>query len=103
MVLAGISRLTTLPAVITEGDTRQYADACANPDVIANSDGQCVFQPLIAAFMVHRMTGGIEADIGRNKDIVAEGDFGAVQDHQIDVGVKVLTDFNVKTVIAVER
>lgn len=48
------------------------------------------------------MTCGINPNIGRDKDIIAQGDRRAVEDHQIDVGIDIFADVNMVTIITVK-
>ena len=89
--------------IASDRDAREYLDTCTEPDIIADGDRIGVFQSLIAAVTVDGMSCSVESAVWRDKNIISEGDFGAIQNDEIVVGEKVFTDLNLGTVIAPKR
>ena len=48
------------------------------------------------------MAGGIDAHVGGDEDVVADGDVGSVEDDEVGVGKEVAADADVVAVVAIE-
>ena len=106
-VFAGMSRVTTLPApmtqpfpMVTPGQTT--TSAAAEPDIISDGDGTGKLDAFAALLRVDGMAGGVKAAVGTDHHMVAEGDLGAVEDDTVVVGIKVFAQVDVVAVIAPE-
>lgn len=86
-----------------DGDTGKNLDACAEPHIVADGDGLCVFKPLVAALGIEWMSSRVEAAVGGDKHILAEHDLRAVENDETVVRVEVLAESYVRAVVAPER
>ena len=67
----------------------------ADPDIIANSNGVRVLQPIVPLLYVQRMSCGIKGAVWAQEDMAAKRYPGAIEDNTIMVGIEVVTDFDV--------
>ena len=74
----------------------------ADPDIVADRDADAVLVHGVARRRVDRVAGRVDRDIGRDLAVVADDHLGDVQDRAVVVGKKVLADFYIFTVVAVE-
>lgn len=89
-------------AVVADGHAWQDAYLGAYPDVVADCDGACVFQPFVPVYGVEGVPGCVKAAVGGYEYVVAECDFRFVEYDEVEVGVEVLADGDVVAVVAVE-
>ena len=88
--------------VVADGDPRKDGDATANPTVVADGDGLCPFLPRVAFRRVGAVAGGVDADVGTDEAVVADGDEGLVEDGKAKVGEEAFAHADVLAVVAVE-
>ena len=89
--------------VTPDCDAGHDLDAGAEPDIITDFDRPCVFKPGIASREINRMTCGVEAAVGCNKYVIPECYPCSVQYCDIKVGEEIVADFNVISIVTVER
>ena len=89
--------------IVADGHTGQNGRSGSDPDVVADGDRLGDLQPGLALFRIDRMLGGCETAVGSDEHMASERHLGAVGDDQVVVGVKVISDGDVVSVIAPER
>lgn len=89
--------------VVADGYAREYRRASANPNIAADGNGFCDFQACFALFGVGGMFGGGEATVRTDEHIVDERDLCTVLNHQIMVGIKIISNRYVVAVITPKR
>ena len=70
----------------------------ADPDIIADSDGQRIVRHHFPVERIYWVSGGTERHIGANHDLVADEDLTVIHQHQIEIGVEILTDMDMLAV-----
>ena len=70
----------------------------ANPDIIADSDGQRIVRHHFPVERIYWVSGGAECHIGANHDLVADEDLTVIHQHQIEIGVEILADMDMLAV-----
>lgn len=89
-------------AIVTDGHSGQDTDMRTYPHVVADGNRPCIFQPAVPLLYIERMAGCIKATVGSDEHIVAKRDLGFVQHDTIHVGIEILANLDVITVIAIE-
>lgn len=89
--------------IAANGDTWQDLYSAAEPHIVADRDRTGIFQTLIAAFGVNRMSGGIKAAVWSNEHVVSKGHLCTIENDTVMVGKEVFTDFNVIAIVTPER
>lgn len=88
--------------VVADVDAGIDDSTAADPDIVADGDGFAEFFAGIAGNRIERMSRCVNVDTRRNHAIVADPDFADIQKHTIEIGVEVIADVDVKTIIAAE-
>ena len=88
--------------VVADGNSWKDGDAAANPAVVTDSDGFCPFLPCVAFHGVGAVAGGVDADVGADEAVVADGDEGFIEDGKAKVGEEAFAHADVLAVVAVE-
>lgn len=88
--------------VVADGNSWKDGDAAANPAVVTDGDGLCPFLPCVAFHGVGAVAGGVDADVGADEAVVADGDEGLVEDGKAKVGEEAFAHADVLAVVAVE-
>lgn len=86
--------------IVADGDARIDDGTAADPDIMADDDGFAEFFAGIAGDRIERMSRCVNVDPRRNHAIVANPDFTDVQKDTVEIGIEVVADMDVKTVIA---
>ena len=84
--------------IVADGHARQNHTVSADPDIIADSDGQGIVRHHFPVERIYRVSGGAECHIGANHDLVADEDLTVIHQHQIEIGVEILTDMDMLAV-----
>ena len=82
--------------VVPDRDARHDLDAAAEPDVAAHRDGKPLFYALVTRGGVQRVIDRIKTALGRDEDIVAEGDGRAVEKDAVVVGKEIVARAQLK-------
>lgn len=88
--------------VVADSDSRHDNHVSAKPDIIANGDGQRVFEPSVTLLDIERVSGGVESAVGSNKHVVAKRDPCLVEYYEVGVCEEVLTHFDIEAIVAEE-
>ena len=75
----------------------------ADPHIISDRDGICIFQPLISALKVYRVPRRIKTAIRRDKHVIAKRLFCRIEYDGIVVCEKVLANFDVVSIVTPKR
>ena len=78
-------------------------NACTEPDIITDFDRPGVFESGIASREINRMACSVETAVRCDKYIISECYPCSVQYRNIKVGEEIVADFNVISIVAVER
>ena len=78
-------------------------NAGAEPDIISDFDRPGVFESGIAPREINRMACSVETAVRCDKYIISECNPCSVEDRNIKVGEEIVADFNVISIVAVER
>ena len=84
--------------IVADGHARQNHTVSADPDIITNSDGQGIVRHHFPVERIYWVSGGAECHIGANHDLVADEDLTVIHQHQIEIGVEILTDMDMLTI-----
>ena len=89
--------------VVPDADAGQDHDVSADPDVVPDRHVDSVLIERVSRGRVERVSGGINGDVRGELAVVADPHFAHVQDRAVVIGEEILPDFDVFSVIAVER
>ncbi len=96
MTPAGMSRVTTLPApmtvpspIVTPCMTTQFA---ADPDVVADGDRKRAHDARVALVGQQGVVDGVDAHVGADEYVVADGHGCFVEDREVEIPRKVVPD-----------
>ena len=81
--------------VVTDRDAGHDDDACAEPDVLADADGQVVLIAFLAQLRCQRMVRRRERDVRPDHRVVADEDLAVVDGREVVVGVDLLAEVQV--------
>ena len=84
--------------IVANGHPRQNHTVGTDPDIITDSDGQGIVGHHFPVERIYRVSGGAECHIGANHDLVADEDLTVIHQHQIEIGVEILTDMDMLAV-----
>ena len=88
--------------VVADSDAGIDDSTAADPNIVADGDGFPEFFAGITGNRIERMSRSVNVDTRRNHAIVTDPDFADIQKHTIEIGVEVIADVDVKTIIAAE-
>ena len=108
------SRLARILDAAENGDlTAQYelfedmeekdGHIAAEPDIIADGDRACTFRPRGTYGRINRMIRRVQAHARSEKNAVADGDACHIKENAIHIGIEILADERVASIIAIER
>ena len=86
-----------------DGDTRQDYHIGRNPHIIFDYHRQGAHDSLVALFCIVVVYDGADGGVWSDKYIVADGYIGFIEDCEIEVACKILSDMDVEAEIAVKR
>lgn len=89
--------------VVADGHSGQNGDATAYPHIMADGHGARPFLTGVALRGVCTVTSRVDADVGTNEAVVADGHESLIEDYKIEVGEEASAYSDVLSVVAVKR
>ena len=93
----------TNDAARADGHAGQDDDAAAEPDVVFDGNRRGLLPARVAQCGMQRMADGVERDVRREQDVVANVNRAAIQDGTAAVGVEMAAKADAAAVVAVKR
>ena len=90
-------------SVVADMDAREKHGVRADPDVVPDRDGDPVFKFCVPYFVMDRVPGGDHGDVRAEHDVIPDLHLGDVNNDTPAVGVKIVADLDMFSVIAAER
>ena len=88
--------------IASNRNTRQNRHMTADPNTVPYRNRQAIFQFPVAKLRIQRMSGCVKSAVRGNKDMTAKRYFRNIKNRQSMIGIKLITNLNIVSVIAPE-